>query len=173
LGGIDKCVLLSILPKPFADVMLHKLHEALHMDTVNSGIAFSVPITGANNRILQQMVTGTKSLEREWNEVQTMEETKKVLIAAIVNRGFSGDVMEAARAAGAGGGSVIYSSRIGNEEVSGFWGISVQEEKEIVLILSELEHKLQIMRSISEACGVQSEAKGLVVSLPIDTAIGV
>ncbi|MGN8800870.1 hypothetical protein ACTNCH_08920 [Candidatus Merdisoma sp. HCP28S3_D10] len=39
--------------------------------------------------------------------------------------------MEAVRAAGARGGTVIRSRRIGNEEVTSFWGLSVQEEKRL------------------------------------------
>lgn len=102
-----------------------------------------------------------------------MAEVKYVLIAAIVDRGFNNEVMDAARAAGAGGGTVIHSRSIDSEEATGFWGLSVQEEKEIVLILAEAENKMNIMRAISEKCGMRSEAKGLVMSLPIDSVMGI
>ncbi len=48
----------------------------------------------------------------------------------------------------------------------------MQEEKEIVLILSEAEKKMEIMSGISEKCGMRSEAKGLVMALPIDAVMG-
>lgn len=95
------------------------------------------------------------------------------LIAAIVDRGFSGDVMEAAKKAGAGGGTVLHSRSIESEEATNFWGMSVQEEKEIVLILTKHESKKEIMRAISENCGMQSKAKDLVMSLPIDSVMGI
>jgi hypothetical protein len=53
------------------------------------------------------------------------------------------------------------------------WGLGLQEEKELVLILAETEDKLAIMRAVSESCGMHSEAKGLVVSLPVDSVMGV
>ena len=102
----------------------------------------------------------------------TMTEAKHTLVAAVVNRGFSEDVMNAARAAGARGGTVIHSRCIGNEEATGVWGLSVQEEKEIILILSKAEVKLDIMRSITEMCGVNSKAQGVVFSFPVDSVMG-
>lgn len=61
---------------------------------------------------------------------------------------------------------------IGSEEATGYWGLGVQEEKEIVLILADAESKAGIMRAIGEHCGMHSEAKGLVTSLPIDSVMG-
>lgn len=59
------------------------------------------------------------------------------------------------------------------EETAGFWGTSVQDEKEIVMIISDEDKKLPIMQSIGEKCGVQSKAKGIVMSMPIDSVIGI
>ena len=101
-----------------------------------------------------------------------MAEMKHVMIASIVNQGYSEEVMNAARAAGASGGSILHSRRVGNEKATEFWGLSVQEEKEIILILANAENKLAIMQAISDACGIRSDAKGIVVSLPIDAVIG-
>lgn len=175
LGSIDKCVLVSMVPKSLSCAILDKLHSKLHLGTVNSGIAFTIPLIGAN-RILLRMLTqnaeeNTNHLDRK-DEI-CMPETKHVLVAAIINRGFSGNVMEAAKSVGAKGGTVIHSRRIDNEEVTSFWGLSVQEEKEIVLILSPIEDKISIMRSISEKCGLNSEAKGIVISMPIDSVMGI
>ena len=102
-----------------------------------------------------------------------MSESTYVLIAAIVNRGFGGEVMDAARAAGARGGTLMHSRSIGSEEATNVWGLGVHEEKELVLILADHEMKVGIMRAISERCGMHSEAEGLVLSLPIDSVMGI
>ena len=101
-----------------------------------------------------------------------MDNTKYTMIAAIVNQGYSENVMDAARAAGAGGGTVIHSRSVGNDAISGAWGFAIEDEREIVLIVAENETKLQIMQAISDACGIKSEAKGVVVSMPIEDVIG-
>lgn len=101
-----------------------------------------------------------------------MTEVKHTVVVAVVNRGFSEDVMNAARTAGAHGGTVLHSRSIGSEE-AGAWGLSVQEEKDIVLILAKAEAKVEIMRNITETCGVNSKAQGVVVSLPVDSVMGI
>ncbi len=173
LGSIDKTLLISVLPKRFADEMLRKLRKALKIGTPDSGIAFTIPISGANNyivRMLSQLSEETaKAMERK---EETMAQLKHVVIASIVNQGYSEEVMNAARAAGASGGSILHSRRVGNEKATEFWGLSVQEEKEIILIIANAENKLVIMQAISDACGIRSDAKGIVVSLPIDAVIG-
>ena len=174
LGGIDKCVLISMVPKHLSDILIDKLNTELRLESVNSGVAFTIPLTGANHLILRML---TQNIEKpmyfmDRKEENEMAETKYVLIAAIVNRGFDGDVMEAARAVGAKGGTVVQRRRIENEEVVDFWGLSVQKEKEIVMILSETENKMKLMQSIGEKCGMNSDAKGIVMSLPIDSVVG-
>lgn len=72
-----------------------------------------------------------------------------------------------------GGGTVIHSRSIGSEEASSVWGLGLQEEKDMVLILAETESKVNIMKSIGERCGVSSKANGTVVSLPIDSVMGI
>ena len=54
-----------------------------------------------------------------------------------------------------------------------FWGISIQQEREVVLILAKKEDKKAIMQAIHKECGMQSKANGIVLSLPVDGIIGV
>ena len=46
------------------------------------------------------------------------------------------------------------------------------EEKEAVMILAKAESKLAIMQAICDSCGLQSEAQGIVLSLPVDNVVG-
>lgn len=175
LGSIDKCVLICPVPKPLSGLILKKLHTELKLDTVNSGIAFTVPVNGANNLLIRMLTQSTEEITESTirKDESNMSEAKYVLITAIVNRGYSEDVMEAAKSAGAQGGTVIHSHSAGNEEVTGFWGLGVQDERDIVMILAPSENKLSIMSSITEKCGISSKANGVVFSMPIDSVIGV
>lgn len=174
LGSPDKSVLISFMPKLFADVMLKKFKKELRLGTVNSGIAFTLPLSGANNlmvRMLEQLKPDeVENIERKVRV--SMSDIKYSLIAAVVNEGYSENVMEAAREVGARGGTVVPSRRIGNEHAVGFWGLSIQNEKDMVFIITDNENKLKIMQAIGEKCGMHSEAKGIVASLPIDAVIG-
>ncbi len=174
LGSIDKGILISAIPKSFSKEMLKILHTELRLDSVNSGIAFTIALTGTSKIMLKMMQKiETDNYKPDMKKGDESMDNNYTLITVIVDRGFGTDVMDAARAAGAGGGTIVHSRAIENEEASGFWGLSVQEEKEIVLIIAEHELKIPIMSAISEKFGMQSEAKGLVLSLPIDSIMGI
>ena len=95
------------------------------------------------------------------------------LIVAILAEGYVDDAMEAARQAGAAGGTIIRSRSLSNAKAEQFIGISVHEETEILLILSKREGKLAIMDAISQSAGLKTEAGGMLFSLPVDKTVGV
>ena len=60
------------------------------------------------------------------------------LIIAICNKGHTEDVMECARGAGAGGGTVLHAKgTAGSEYAEKFFGLSLVDEKEIIYIVSK------------------------------------
>ncbi len=174
LGSVEKNVIMSFMPKIFADKMLIKLQKELHLGLPNSGIAFTVSISGANSRMIKMI----EALRKDENDSLTerdgseMSESGYTLIMAIVNQGCSDDVMEAAKPMGASGGTVFHSRRVGSEEAMKFWGITIQQEREVVMILAEKEDKVQIMKAIVEKCGMQTKSHGIVFSLPVDGTAG-
>lgn len=109
----------------------------------------------------------------EKEAAKTQGEINHSLIMAVVNQGNSDDLMDAAKAAGARGGTVIHARRMGAEDVTKFFGISVQEEREVVMILADKSSKKEIMQAINRSCGMQTEAKGMVFSLPVDSIAGI
>jgi len=172
LGGIDKSMLIATLPKPTAEGMLRILYKVLRLGQPGSGIVCTLPLTGANAVLFRMLapMNRTESLKKEESRVS---EYKHMLIAAVVNQGYSEQVMDAARAAGAAGGTVLHSRHIVGDGVdASFWGLNVQEEKEIILIITNREGKLPIMKAIGEACGMRTAAQGLVAALPLESVLG-
>jgi nitrogen regulatory protein PII len=112
------------------------------------------------------------SASAERKEETAVTERKYALITAIVNQGYSEEVMNAARGAGARGGTVLHSRRIADEASLSAMGLEIQEEREMILIVAQEEEKVAIMQAIGSQCGIQSPAQGVVLSLPIDNAIG-
>lgn len=176
LGSIDKNLLVGVMPKQAAHRLLHRLHNKLGLGMPGSGVAVTLPLSGGSAAIFKmlQPIAGEESAPGGKEET-SMTNCTHMLIAAVVNQGYSEQVMDAARAAGAGGGSVLHSRHVidsSSKEAVRLWGFQVQEEKEIILIISSAEKKLAIMKAISEECGMRSKAQGLVMSLPIDSALG-
>lgn len=174
LGGVEKDLMLSLMPKVLADRLLKKMRKTLHLGMPNTGIAFTAAVAGCSGHTVKLMETMQAQEEEDTarrDEWETMENGYSAVVA-IVNQGFSEEVMNAARPMGASGGTVFHSRRIGSEEAQKFWGISIQQEREVVLILVEREKKKEIMQAVNKACGMQSEARGVVLSFPVDEIIG-
>lgn len=79
--------------------------------------------------------------------------------------------MEAARSAGAHGGTVIHAKGTGMQAADKFMGVSLAIEKEMVFIVAKTEEKNSIMQAVMEKAGLNTKAKAITFSLPVtDTA---
>ena len=95
-----------------------------------------------------------------------------ILIVAVANEGRTDTVMNAARAAGAAGGTVIHGKGTASEEAAHFFNISIASEKEMIFIVSKKEQKAQIMRYVVEKAGPGTEAGAVLFSLPVTSVEG-
>ena len=81
-------------------------------------------------------------------------------------------MMNAARAAGARGGTVLHGKGTGAKGAPKFYNISIAAEKEVILIVSAAGQKAEIMRSILRKAGPDSDAGAIVFSLPASAVAG-
>ena len=104
-----------------------------------------------------------------------MEDRKDVfsLIITIVNRGYSDEVMDAARDAGAKGGTIMYAHGAGLRDTETFFGVSIHPEKELVIVLASNEIRPQIMQAIVKRVGMTTEGAGITFSLPVTNVAGI
>jgi nitrogen regulatory protein PII len=101
-----------------------------------------------------------------------MDDYKFSLIIAIVNKGFADVVMEAAKSEGAKGGTILKARGTGEKEAVKFMGITIEPEKDLVMILTEKERRQYIMKAIHNKAGLNSEGSGLAFALPVEDVIG-
>ena len=94
-------------------------------------------------------------------------------IWAVVNNGFSEEAMEAAKACGAMGGTILHGRGTASKEAEKMFNISVQQEKEIVMILAKKELVDGILKGLYKAIGSATEAQGIAFALPVDEVIGI
>ncbi len=97
---------------------------------------------------------------------------KHEVIFCIVNAGFSDAVMDAAKQFGARGGTVIHARGTANKEAEKLFEITVQPEKEIVMILVPTEIKNDILHALYRAVGLNTPGQGIAFSMPVDEAVG-
>ena len=146
------------------------LQSVMQIDIPGTGIAFVVPMSSIGGKRQLQFLTGGQEFSK--GEETVLKDTKHELIVAIANSGYTEVIMDAARRANAGGGTVLHAKGTGMEGAEKFLGVSLAEEKEIVLIVVKHEDKNAVMTAIMEEAGLESKARSVVFSLPVTSTAG-
>lgn len=174
LGDPAKDVIFTLMPESLLGVVHKELKNKKKLRNPGRGVAFPIPL-GSISRNFAMLVNSSideKTLTENQKDVRKMT-AERELILAIVNRGFTDAVMDAAKEAGATGGTVIHARSAGHEELGKFIGVTLHPEKEIIAIVAKNEMKTGIMQAINNAAGLQTEARGVVLSLPVGDFIGI
>lgn len=171
----EKSVHFSLLSESMIEKMIEELSSSMQIDLPNRGIAVAVPLSSIGGAsVLEYYTSGyadtTKKKKRKSEEEKVMQ-AKYELIVAVCEKGGVDLVMDAARAAGAAGGTVVRAKGTGAKYADKFFGMTLAEEKEMIYIISSLKAKKPIMRAIMQNAGLESKAHAVVFSLPVtDTA---
>lgn len=199
-SGTDKTIALCMVGEGRMLRLMTAIIDRMELSRPGHGIIFSISVTansGAITRVLEcggevkvaglrekrknnqkyqlQKELMQKDIQKELIQEEMVEEfgVKYELVIAIVSHGYSEEVMDAAKSAGARGGTVIHARQAALAETVKFFGIHIQPEKEMVLIVIESEHMENVMQSIVKSCGKHTEARALVMSLSLDKCAGI
>lgn len=110
------------------------------------------------NGICAVLGSGDKKMSKNWK-----------MITVIVNAGYAEDVMEAARKAGATGGTITHARGTapkGHEEH--FMGITIVPEKEMVFILGDEEKAEAIVKSIKSLECLKEPGMGIIYTQDVE-----
>ena len=169
LESNQKAVSFSIVEEKTWLTVKRQLEKKLKIDAPGGGIAFTIPLSSIGGMKQLQFLLETQEYQKE--EETTLKNTDHHLIIVITEPGYTNMVMDAARSAGAYGGTVIHAKGTGMELAEKFMGVSLASEKELVLIVTQTELKNPIMQAIMKDAGLQTKAKSIAFSLPVtDTA---
>ncbi|MDR0759702.1 MAG: hypothetical protein LBF74_06275 [Treponema sp.] len=174
IGASDKAVIISLEQDVMIPILLKEVRKKLGFHSPGAGIAFTTPLSGINNAILhifKDSINKNEKTSLETGAVK-MSDTKHDLIVSIINQGYSDEFMTTAREAGATGGTVLSARGLTHQGPVKFFGVSVQEEREIIIILTNREKKAAIMQATSQAYGITSQAAGIIFSVPVDNVMG-
>jgi hypothetical protein len=184
IGASEKAVVLCLEQDVMISILIREVNRGLGLYNPGAGIAFTIPLSGINKPILQvfkdsihKHISGKTNAKNEkqiapGREEKMSGEKKFDLIVIVVNQGYSDELMALARDAGATGGTIVNARGLVHKGPVKFFGISVQDEKEIITILAGRDKKVAIMHAVSKAYGINSKAKGIVFSLPAENVTG-
>lgn len=164
LEASEKAVLLCMMPSRHG--FFRKAAQELWLDVPGRGVMMAVPVSSIGGAAARDYLLHGEAEDRMEKEL-THE-----LIIVIANQGSTDQVMDAARAAGATGGTAVHAKGTGTELAKKFFGVSIAEEKELIFILSTMETRKPIMKAIMEKAGVQTTAQAIAFSLPVSDLAG-
>ncbi len=170
LAATEKAILFHIVTDDTWKKAKAQLQKKLYIDVPGTGIAFIVPLSSVGGKKQLQFLLNEQTFEK--GEEQTLKDTQYELLVVIANQGYTEQIMAAARAQGAGGGTVLHAKGTGMENASKFLGFSLASEKEAVLIVVPTEKKNAIMKSVMEQAGLKTNAKAIAFSLPVTAVAG-
>ena len=169
LESTEKAVALSVVEEHTWVSVKKQLEKKLHIDAPGGGIAFTTPLSSVGGKKALQFLIENDNYQK--TEETTLKDTAHELIVVIAEQGYTNLIMDAARGAGAYGGTVIHAKGTGKEAAEKFMGVSLALEKEIIYIVTKTEQKNAIMSAIMKEAGLDSKAKAITFSLPVtDTA---
>ena len=169
LDNPEKAVAFSVIQEASWINLKKQLQKKLQIDAPGGGIAFITPLSSIGGTKALQFLLETQDYQKQ--EESTLKNTTHELIVVIAEHGYTNLIMDAAREAGAFGGTIIHAKGTGMEAAEKFMGVSLAAEKEVVFIVSKTEEKNAIMQAIMKDAGLDSKAKSIVFSLPVtDTA---
>lgn len=102
------------------------------------------------------------------NAGDDMQSSGYKLITIIVNSGHGDDVMEAARKAGAGGGTIMSARGTGTEADVKFFGITLVPEKDMLLIACAEDKHAAVMEAIGQVPSLNQPGGGIAYTMNIE-----
>lgn len=151
--------------KTTAMTALLQLNKDFQFQKPNHGIMFSTSACG---------IVGSSYFE--CNELKKGREENKTMyqfVMAIVNRGKAEDVIEAANAAGAKGGTIVNARGSGINETSKVFSMEIEPEKEIVMILTKEDVTEGIVESIREKLNLDEPGNGIIFVQDVNKSYGI
>lgn len=160
-----KEIILIATDRQTADNVLFELNKKFQFEKRNHGIVFTTIVCN---------IVGSMSYKSEKNgEERGVIEPMYQNIITIVDRGQAEEVIDAAKAAGSKGGTIINGRGSGIHETSKLFNMEIEPEKEIVIIVSKADTSQAIIATIRERLEIDKPGNGIIFVQNIDRIYGI
>ncbi|MBQ6424509.1 MAG: P-II family nitrogen regulator [Acidaminococcaceae bacterium] len=146
------------------------LRKKMYIDVPDTGISFIIPMSSIGGKRELAFLTAGQNYRK--GEESVMKDTTMELLVVVSNQGHNDLVMDAARGAGAYGGTVIHARGTGMNQAELFFGVSLASEKDLTFIVTKKNQRNAIMSAIMKEAGMETPAQSIVFSLPVTDAVG-
>ena len=146
LDDVEKELLYTLLPASLVRPVMNAIRNAPALSRTR-GILFTIDVLEAFRRHDSTPAAPSQTREDTMSD-NSPEQSGYELLSVIVNHGSADQVMDAARSAGATGGTVIHARGTARPDDASFFGITIVPEKELVMILAPKDKSARIMESV-------------------------
>lgn len=160
---IRKEIFITIIDQKTEDLIYEEMSNEFKLDKPNHGIAFSVPLKSYLGISKMGVVSNPQK-----EGVSDLE-----AIFAIVDKGLSDDVLESAQRAGSTGGTIIHGRGTAAGEAEKLFNITIEPEKEIILIISNKDNTDKIVNTINQNLDMEESNKGIIFVLDVSRSLGI
>ena len=168
IESTEKRVIMTVANPEKTRQFIKNMRQQLYIGIPGHGIVIAVPIKSVGGgKTLAYLNNGEQQTARYTPELNSKYE----LIIIVANEGRTDQVMNAARAAGATGGTVLHGKGTGSQNKK-FYNVSIAAEKEVILMVAPSDRKAAIMQSVLHHAGPDSEAGAILFSLPVSEVAG-
>ncbi|MBR4501145.1 MAG: P-II family nitrogen regulator [Clostridia bacterium] len=170
----EKTLFLAVMDRKGARKLMNGCVTDMGLKMSGNGIAMIVPMQAVGGATALKVLADNMPIDPD--EVKPMDKKPTFpcsLLVAICEKDHSDEVMAAAIAGGAGGGTVIHAKGTAGETMKKFLGVSLATEKEMVLILVRRETRDAVMRRVMDLAGVDTPAHTIMFALPVEETAGV
>lgn len=135
--------------------IIKKIKEVTDSKKNHFGILFTVNV----NTFIK---SGEAIFQKNGGDFMENNNDSYEMINVIVNKGYAEDAMDAARKAGAGGGTIINARGTAKPGDSTFFGVDIIPEKEMLFILTQKNKKDEIIKAISSLECFKKTGSGII-----------
>lgn len=168
LSPTEKAITGAVLDGEGRKTLFRSAKQQLYIDIPGNGVLLAVPMKSVSGGRTLAFLTDGKSLTGGVPSMQFDHE----LIMVILNEGYSDMVMDAARSAGAAGGTVMHAKGTGAAAAEKFLGVTLASEKDLIYIIANAREKTDIMNAINAHAGTGTKAGAISFSLPVSSVVG-
>ena len=164
----EKAVISTVVSAPTLKKLMSAAKRKLLVDIPGNGVVMALPMKSVMGGKNLAYITDGQTIGGAVPKMDFEYE----LIIVILNEGYSDLVMDAARSAGATGGTVFHAKGTGGKRSEKFFGVSLADEKDVIYILSHSSKKSAIMKAIDAGCGTQDKIGAICFSVPVSEVAG-
>lgn len=154
-GDSAKELIYVVTPGDQVSVLKEAMIQASMVKKQPFGVLFSVPVSNF-----------LKTGENLKGEFEMSEDMTHKLLTVIVNKGYADDAMDAARKAGATGGTILSARGTAKPGDEKFFGMEIVPEKDMIFIVAENSKADSIVEAIKNLPCLANPGSGVAFACP-------